>query len=413
VDRTLLCGGSGDANLTLLGATANLSGISYNWQSGPAATGPWTNFGQDDTIVNTGTLTSSTYFRCYVSCVPSGSSDTSAVVLVTVSSNPIPVVTVSPNTNVIYCSGSAPVVLVASGSNSYVWTPDIAIPNGVGDSALAAPGVNTTYTIVGTDTTGCFASTTVNVQARISPNVNGTTNNNTICDGASTNLQASITGPGFGIQFQWNPGALTGANQTVSPSTTTSYVVSATSPQSGCVGLDTVLITVNPANVASFTYTVVNQTVTFVDASTGATSWLWDFGDGTTSTLQSPAYTYGANGVYIVSLIVDNGLCPADTFTQTIIVGPASIETLNDPTDLILFPNPASGPVTIVFLSESNRAEIFIINQLGQTVQETEATKGPENLFTVEMETSKLAKGVYQIKVITEKEERLHTFIKE
>jgi PKD repeat protein len=48
--------------------------------------------------------------------------------------------------------------------------------------------------------------------------------------------------------------------------------------------------------------------VTFTDTSTGTpTSWAWNFGDGTTSTLQSPpVHTYSTVGVYTVSLTVAN-----------------------------------------------------------------------------------------------------------
>lgn len=47
----------------------------------------------------------------------------------------------------------------------------------------------------------------------------------------------------------------------------------------------------------------VPVTVTFTDTSTGAiTDWLWDFGDGTTSTLQNPAHTYTSAGTYTVIL---------------------------------------------------------------------------------------------------------------
>jgi PKD repeat protein len=50
-------------------------------------------------------------------------------------------------------------------------------------------------------------------------------------------------------------------------------------------------------------------TVRFTDQSTGhPISWAWDFGDGTTSTAQSPAHVYAAGGTFTVSLTVANAL---------------------------------------------------------------------------------------------------------
>ena len=60
----------------------------------------------------------------------------------------------------------------------------------------------------------------------------------------------------------------------------------------------------------------VPLTVSFTDASTGATSWDWDFGDGGTSTDQNPIYTYTAIGTYTVSLTVTNS-CGSDSETKT------------------------------------------------------------------------------------------------
>ena len=58
-------------------------------------------------------------------------------------------------------------------------------------------------------------------------------------------------------------------------------------------------------------------TVQFVDASVGnITSWLWDFGDGSTSTEGSPSHTYMENGVYDVSLQVF-GFSASDAETKT------------------------------------------------------------------------------------------------
>jgi len=46
----------------------------------------------------------------------------------------------------------------------------------------------------------------------------------------------------------------------------------------------------------------VPLTVTFVNTSTGASLFLWDFGDGQSSTLENPAHVYTATGFFSVSL---------------------------------------------------------------------------------------------------------------
>jgi len=57
--------------------------------------------------------------------------------------------------------------------------------------------------------------------------------------------------------------------------------------------------------------------VTFTDlseiySSGGSTiaNWFWDFGDGTTSTLQNPVKTYSASGTYAVSLTITSSTGP-------------------------------------------------------------------------------------------------------
>ena len=47
--------------------------------------------------------------------------------------------------------------------------------------------------------------------------------------------------------------------------------------------------------------------IQFTDSSYNApTSWLWNFGDGTTSTLQNPSHTYTASGTFNVNLVATN-----------------------------------------------------------------------------------------------------------
>ncbi|MDZ4795078.1 MAG: PKD domain-containing protein [Bacteroidota bacterium] len=81
-------------------------------------------------------------------------------------------------------------------------------------------------------------------------------------------------------------------------------------------------ITINPRPVADFTAPITAScqpplTVNFQDLSTGgAVSWQWNFGDGGSSTLQNPSYTYNTYGSFTVRLITTNGFGCTDTVVR-------------------------------------------------------------------------------------------------
>lgn len=73
------------------------------------------------------------------------------------------------------------------------------------------------------------------------------------------------------------------------------------------------------ANITNFSGTPVSGsaplTVSFTDLSSPTpSSWLWDFGDGNTSTVQNPSHTYTVAGTYNVSL---SPSAPHPTTTKT------------------------------------------------------------------------------------------------
>ncbi|HJQ39756.1 MAG TPA: PKD domain-containing protein [Thermoanaerobaculia bacterium] len=64
---------------------------------------------------------------------------------------------------------------------------------------------------------------------------------------------------------------------------------------------------VNAAFDASTSTPSVGENVTFTDRSSGSpTTWIWSFGDGSTSTAQNPVHSYGGPGTYTVSLYAAN-----------------------------------------------------------------------------------------------------------
>ncbi len=80
-----------------------------------------------------------------------------------------------------------------------------------------------------------------------------------------------------------------------------------------------------PTTVPSANFSVSSPTsctgeIEFADASTQApSSWMWDFGDGSTSTVANPVHNYTVNGTYDVTLIAGNSF-GVDTLTRTSVV---------------------------------------------------------------------------------------------
>ncbi|MGC8866040.1 MAG: PKD domain-containing protein [Bacteroidales bacterium] len=61
-----------------------------------------------------------------------------------------------------------------------------------------------------------------------------------------------------------------------------------------------------PSPEAGFTYTMSGLTVTFTNTTTNGETYLWDFGDGTTSTEANPVHTYAHDDIYMVTLTASN-----------------------------------------------------------------------------------------------------------
>ena len=91
--------------------------------------------------------------------------------------------------------------------------------------------------------------------------------------------------------------------------------------------------------------------VNFQDISTGGpTSWLWDFGNGGTSTRQNPSTTYFASGTYTVTLTATNAN-GSNTITQQ-----AYIQVFDPPTvDFIYDKNTGCTPYKIQFTDQSTQ----------------------------------------------------------
>jgi PKD repeat protein len=121
-------------------------------------------------------------------------------------------------------------------------------------------------------------------------------------------------------------------------------------------GCDTAsdLFEVLPTPTAGFTYAVADLTVTFTNSSSAADTYLWDFGDGMTSTLEHPIYTYPAAGSYTVTLYAW-GPCGADMFVDVLTVGiaPTAGFLHNAPLclgEMVVFTNTSTGTLPLDYM---------------------------------------------------------------
>lgn len=116
--------------------------------------------------------------------------------------------------------------------------------------------------------------------------------------------------------------------------------------------------------VAAYTFTG-SITVDFTDASTGSSlTYLWDLGDGNTSTQQNPTHTYDTDGNYTVCLTVTNPDGCTDSVCQAVTIAGTSI-TEFDGSNVSFFPNPTSDVLTIQSVKPVG---VTIFSVIGQQV---------------------------------------------
>ena len=107
--------------------------------------------------------------------------------------------------------------------------------------------------------------------------------------------------------------------------TTTPGVYSPTNNSSNCnlAAFKFELNTIEPIVSAPQTYICIPQPAVFNNNSQNGNAYLWNFGDGTTSTATNPSHVYNSAGVYDVTLVVSDtaGCFAADSVTFQVDIG--------------------------------------------------------------------------------------------
>jgi PKD-like domain/Secretion system C-terminal sorting domain len=168
------------------GDSVNLSGtgaFTYTWTGGITDGASFVPL-SDDTFIVTGTANGCT------------NSDT---VSITVKPGPIVGYLISPFSTV--CENT-PVTLSGTGASFYSWS------GGITDGISFQPTVTTTYTVTGTDTTGCSSTNSVNVVVNSLPTIISQPANQTVAAGTTVLFIVSSSAPG--AMYQWQVDSISG-----------------------------------------------------------------------------------------------------------------------------------------------------------------------------------------------------------
>jgi len=221
----------------------------------------------------------------------------------------------------------------------------------------------------------------------------------TYCDGS---VSVNGTGGNPPYVYNWTGGLGSGQSfATVCPGTYNVLITDANN--CSFPGLSATVNGGAPTPTASFTpsaqtvFLNTGATVTFTDASTGGTSWMWDFGDTNTSTDQSPVHTYTAIGTYDVTLTVTNAGGCAGVETMTIqVLQTNAISELDAEKLVLVYPNPAGGLLTVDCSDLADVQSLQIYNTLGELIVRQANNRTKANW---QVDLSTWAEGMYYLHV--------------
>jgi PKD repeat protein len=133
-----------------------------------------------------------------------------------------------------------------------------------------------------------------------------------------------------------------------------------------------------------------------------ADSYLWDFGDGTTSNEDNPTHTYTTSGTFTVILTAMND-CGSKDYTDEVEITISNIEEISVLEEFAIYPNPFTESINLkAGFTKNVNAEVEISDQLGRKVKSLDFYN--QKLINNQIDLSNIPKGVYILKLKVQNE---------
>ncbi len=266
------------------------------------------------TLTYNGPASDTTYQ--YIVTVSAGASCVSKdTVLVRVKRKPV--VGIGP-AGVQICAGSSS-TLIATGADSYLWSPATGLNTTTSDTVIATPFSTTIYTVNGTLTNGCATNASVTVTVVSFANVNAG-RDSTICQ-SSTAIQFTGT-PAGGV---WGGSPFITGGGIFNPNTAGLgvYNLYYTAGPAACQKTDTITATViNAPNVKAANDSTVCQGITTIQLTGNPTGGTWS---GSPFITSAGVFSTSNAGTYTLIYLFGGGSCfGRDTTIVTVNAGVAN-----------------------------------------------------------------------------------------
>lgn len=197
---------------------------------------------------------------------------------------------------------------------------------------------------------------------------------------------------------------ITGSNASTNPTTVYYFFYDWSVQEVGCTSDRTpitasIISGVIPEAVFSANQTGINI-ATMTNISTNATSYIWNFGDGNTSTEVNPIHTYAQDGQYTIQLIAIND-CGSDTITHDLTILGIGVDNQTEKSHIDIYPMPVSDLLTLRINNSNSLAEeisFSFYNNIGQIVLNgTLIIKEGQNSYEINL--GNLPSGCYYLKL--------------